>query len=636
MAYQLLITVLVTLAAIAVIRFENSGKASPRRRQYTGKTAQHSHFSGNSFGVPFVNATYDYVVIGGGTAGLAVAWKLATGSSASVAVVEAGSFYQLDNGNGSVIPALTPHQHIGWDPDDVAPLIDWDYVTEPQAGLSDRRLYYARGKTMGGSSARAHGAFMRGTKGSYNEWAARVGDATYEYQNLLPFFQQSSNLTAPDTRKRWPTNGTVQYDVEAYATDRPGPLQISWPNWAVPLGSWAALAFEGIGLPRSEAGFSSGALQGSGWVPGTIDPVTAHRSSSQTSFWEAAADRTSIKAYTRTLAQRILFDSRKRATAVVVITEGRSYHLSARKEIILSAGAFNSPQLLMLSGIGPEQELRSHNIPIVQHVPGVGKNLHDKTYVGVAHRVNVETSSAMINSPVHAAAAVSDYLNNQTGPLTNGPAFVAFERFSDDVLTPSARQKLAHELSDDWPHVEYLVENGFSGDNRNYATADPKDGFNYATISAALQGSLSRGEVRLRSSNPSDPPSINPDYLRDPVDVELAVASFKRVREIWKQMVNVSLGEEYYPGEQAVSDDGEILEYIRTNSIQMWHASGTCQMGSREDAMAVVDSQARVIGVEGLRVVDASIFPFLPPGHPLATVYALALKIGTSILGQNA
>lgn len=189
--------------------------------------------------------------------------------------------------------------------------------------------------------------FDRGTKGSYDKWAAMVGDATYQYQNLLPFFRQSSNLTAPDTQKRWPANSTVRYDVEAYATDRPGPLQITWPNWAVPLGSWAARAFEGIGLPRSEAGFSLGALQGSGWVPGTIDPVTAHRSSSQTSFWEDAADRSSIKAYTRTLAQRILFNARKRAAAVIVATEGRRYHLLARKEIILSAGAFNSPQLLM-------------------------------------------------------------------------------------------------------------------------------------------------------------------------------------------------------------------------------------------------------------------------------------------------
>lgn len=460
-----------------------------------------------------------------------------------------------------------------------------------------------------------------------------MGDPAYEFENLLPYFRNSCTLTPPST-KRWPTNGTVKFDQTAFADGKSGPLQISWPNWAVPLGTWAEVGFEASGIARSPTGFSSGSLDGYGWAPATIDPVNSHRSSSQTSFLADAMSRTSLKVYTRTTASRVVFNQ-STAVGVDVQTEGISYHLFARKEVIVSAGAFKSPQLLMLSGIGPADHLRQHGISVLKDLPGVGQNLQDRTYGGISFRVNVETSSMLVNSAEYAAKAASDFLASGTGPLTNGIAFTAFERLHPETLSKAAQNSLAGNLTEDWPHIEYLVENGFSGDNRDYSTADPADGYNYGTISAALAGPLSRGNLTLRSSNPLEPPVIDPNYFSDPVDKELAIAAFKRIRQVWSGMSGVTIGDEYFPGTSKVQTDEEIFAHISRTNIQLWHASATCKMGRSSDPMAVVDTQSRVFGVQGLRVVDVSAFPLLPAGHPMATVYALGLKVANDILRSS-
>ena len=163
----------------------------------------------------------------------------------------------------------------------------------------------------------------------------------------MPYFKSSCRLTPPDYEKRWPRNGSVSYDPSAFQTRKPGPLQISWPNWAMPLGTWAREGMKSLGIYPTSIGFNSGKVEGSGWVPGTIDPANGHRSSSQTSFLSEALKYTSLKVYTRTMATKITFDTRKRARGVEVETAGKPFFLEAKKEIILSAGAFQSPQLLM-------------------------------------------------------------------------------------------------------------------------------------------------------------------------------------------------------------------------------------------------------------------------------------------------
>ncbi|KAL9055652.1 MAG: hypothetical protein Q9206_003054 [Seirophora lacunosa] len=547
-------------------------------------------------------------VVGGGTAGLAIAGRLAANRDISVAVIEAGSFYQLDNGNGSVIPALAPLQHVGSLPNDTQPLIDWGFVTVPQA-----------------------------------QWAEQVGDDSYLFDNFKPYFQRSATLTEPNLAKRYPTNGTVEFDATSFNNTIGGPLQVSWANWATPIGSWGQIALASAGIPPIN-GFNSGKLLGSTWVTQSLNPVNQHRSSSQTSYLDEAINTTSIVVYTRTQASKILFDANNTATGVSVQTAGLPYTLHARLEVILSAGVFQSPQLLMLSGIGPRETLENQGIPVLADLPGVGQNLWDHAYYGVSFRVNVDTSSRLSNDPIYAAQAAENYTSTQTGPLTAVGAFIGFEKLPASYrqnLSASARERLDSAFPDDWPEIEYLIESAFDGYNTNYTAVDPNDGYQYATISSALVAPLSRGNVTISTADPTQPPVINPNWLTDPADVQLAILAFKRVREIWGYMNGTTIGEEYFPGTAEVATDEEILGFIRKALVQLWHAAGTCKMGKAGDEkeggdrMAVVDPEGRVYGVRGLRVVDASVFPVLPPGHPQATVYALAEKIADAILSGD-
>ena len=243
----------------------------------------------------------------------------------------------------------------------------------------------------------------------------------------------------------------------------------------------------------------------------------------------------------------------------------------------------------------------------------------------------METASKLSNDRTYAMQADRDFLTKRTGPLTNGPAYIGFEKLPQGSISEKARSALDASFPSDWPEMEYPVENGFDGYNRDYAKADPVDGFNYGTISAAGSASFSVGNISIRSASMRDAPVINPNFLTHPIDIEMAIAAFKRVRNIWGSMQGVTIGDEYFPGYKNASTDEEILQHIRESSIQLWHAAGTCKMGRSQDSMAVLDTHARVRGVRGLRVVDASSFPFLPPGHPMATVYMLALKIADDI-----
>lgn len=470
-------------------------------------------------------------------------------------------------------------------------------------------------------------AFHRGTVGSYQRWADEVGDQSYTWPNLLPYFKKSTKLTPPNTIER-AENGTVLYDPSAFDPSG-GPLQIGWPNFADPFLTWAQEGMAAAGIPISALNFNSGVLNGSAYNPSTIDPQM-RRSSSQTSFLQQAMDETDIKVYTQAFARQILFDGNKRATSVVVTSGRVNFTLSANKEIILSAGSFQSPQLLMVSGIGPEATLKAHGIPQVKILEGVGQNLWDQPLFGVAHRVDLPTASLMVNFPATAALATQQYMQNSTGPLTAPPGMVAWEHFPKSLLSNSTIQSLK-QFPSDWPQAEYLPLPAYLGYNRNYRTGDPHDGYNYATIGASLMTPLSRGNVTINSTSMMDPPIINPNWLTAPEDVDQAIASVKRIRQIWSKMGNITIGPEYLPGPN-VTTDAQILDFIRESVIEIYHAAATCKMGQANDSLAVVDSRARVFGVQGLRVVDASAFPFLTPGHPQSGIYMLAEKIADDIL----
>lgn len=534
--------------------------------------------------------------------------------------------------NCSVIPGLSTTQFVGSDPDDTQPLIDWGFVTTPQAGIDGKRTHYARGKTLGGSSARNYLAYHRGTKGSYDRWAEEVGDGSYTLANLDQYFERSVNLAAPNIKLRR-ENATADYQANASSVqgDAHHPLHLSWPNWVDSISTWSLQAFRALGLASNPTGFESGTLGGYFYNPATLQPASQHRESSQTSFLEYAMETTSIKVYHHAMARQILFSSNKTANGVLVQTGAKNYTLNATKEVVLSAGAFQSPQLLMVSGVGPRETLQQYDIPVIADLPGVGQNLQDQPLIGAAYRVDVPTSSKLRNDPEYAAEAAVSYQANGTGPLAGPPGLLAFDRISDtkpSLLSNSTLSAL-QKYSSDWPQIEYLTQNGYSGYNRNFQTSDPVDGHNYATIAAVVVSPFSRGNVSISSADASDQPVINPNWLTAPEDIDIAIAGFKRVREIWSH-INVTIGPESLPGPNFTSD-AQIREYMRESAFTLYHASATCKMGRSNDSMAVVDPQARVYGVSGLRVVDASAFPFLPPGHPQATVYMLAEKIAEAI-----
>ena len=279
---------------------------------------------------------------------MALASRLA--ESFSVAVIEAGGFYEVDNGYQSIVPfysfiisflgiAPTYSRH---------PLMDWGLVSQPLSGAAGRTIHYAQAKTLGGTSSINTLAYVRSNKGTYDRWAKVVGDNSYRFENLLPFFKKSAQLTPPNWKKRNTPNATFTYDASAFSKSG-GPIQVSWANWVDPATTWLAKALQGMGIPQSKEGLNSGNILAGAWTNTLIDPKTAHRSSA-TEFLEDVIDDTDIAVYHHTQALKVNFDAKKKATSVLVSTDGLEYTISASKEIVISAGVFHSPQLLLVSG----------------------------------------------------------------------------------------------------------------------------------------------------------------------------------------------------------------------------------------------------------------------------------------------
>ncbi|UNI19415.1 Choline dehydrogenase [Purpureocillium takamizusanense] len=403
------------------------------------------------------------------------------------------------------------------------------------------------------------------------------------------------------------------------------------------MGTWLKPALEEIGIPSIQD-FNSGSLLGAQWASATIDPASQNRESSQTSFLKDAEGRSNLKVYTGTLAKKIVINSEKRATGVSVSTNLglTTFTINARKEVILSAGAFQSPQLLMVSGIGPRAELDKFKIPVVADRRGVGQSMEDHIFFGPTFRVKVQTLTRLANDLIYTGTQfLGPYSINKQGPLTNNVCdFLGWEKIPRKLLTAADGAILDNKFPADWPELEYINAPGYVGAFSNLFATQPKDGYQYATVLGAQVAPLSRGTVTLASSDTKDLPIIDPKWLTDPTDVSVAIATYKRIREAFatKAMRGVLTDtEEYFPG-PGVKTDEQILETIRKTAMTVWHASCTCRMGKKDDPNAVVDPSAKVIGVSALRVVDASSFALLPPGHPQSTIYALAEKISAEIL----
>ncbi|KAK6598714.1 choline dehydrogenase [Botrytis cinerea] len=511
-----------------------------------------------------LTSTIAYVeaVIGGGTAGITLASRLAENSNASVAIVEAGGFYEVDNGNFSVVPGLAlSAPFLGTAvPFQQQPLVDWGLVSTAQAGAGGRQIHYAQGKTLG-------------AMGRYR------GDESYTFANLLPYFKKSVQLTPPNLAKRNTPNATTVYDPSVFSKFG-GPLQVSWGNWVDPPFTWFQKAFKAIGLPISPVNFNSGILFGyAAWIPSTISPIDATRSSSQSSFLAQSIEYPNLVVYTQARANRVFFNGTV-ATGVSVATQGVNFTISAKKEVILSAGVFHTPQLLMLSGIGPNATLSEYEIPIISDLSGVGQNLWDQIIFPVAHAMDVPTGAELITEPQYSQNTLQQYLNHATGPLSSENGFIAFEKIPQTLrsnFTSAALSDLA-SFPSDWPEVEYVSNSGV--------------GVGY--ILATLTASLSRGNVTIASADASVPPVVNLGWLSDPndTDAQVAVAAVKRIRQAWSSISAITIGSELVPGPN-ITTDAAILAYIRESTSTIYHAAATCSMASL--ALRVPSSTLRLV-----------------------------------------
>lgn len=582
---------------------------------------------GSHFGVAGLPGSYDYIILGGGTAGLTLAHRLASDGRYSVAVVNAGDFAEFANGNNSQVPALASIFG-GSNPFLKNPVLDFDQYTTKQPQLDNRALYYTIPKVLGGGSSRNYLWFPRAHEGALAKWAELVGDKSYLFKNMLEFYQRVGTFTPPNKKTRF-ANASTPYDAVAYSNTG-GLVQVGYPNWANPISSWLEKGFAGIGLKPLAGALADGKIWGYAYPPSSMDSKTQSRSSSSSSYLrDALKTTTNLNIYKQTLAKRVLFDENKKAIGVVVESGGVEYELAATREVIVSAGFARSPQLLMVSGVGPAATLQGLGINVVSDLPGVGQNMMDHVVMSPSYRVNVLTHNSFSDPAVYGEHLIK-YRSTLTGLFTNnGGDILAFTRFPNDTIKQSTRNDI-EKFSKDWPHVQFMPLDAYVG---NFEDSLGAPAGNYVSPMVALSAPFSRGNITIASTDTNDNPIVSPNWLLDPRDQEMAVAAFKLSRKIFTQKSTspVVVGDEVFPGLD-VKTDAQILAVIRKQAFPVSHGSCTCAMGPSTNKMAVVDTSAKVYGVQGLRVVDASAFPILPPGTPSQTVYALAEKIAEDIL----
>ncbi|KAB8231961.1 uncharacterized protein BDW43DRAFT_301382 [Aspergillus alliaceus] len=490
------------------------------------------HLSGVKEGIPGIDASFDYLVVGGGNAGVTLAARLAE-QIFTVALVEAEDFYE-----------------------------------------TKYPLAKEKAKCVAGSTASNYMIYHRTkpTIGSMMRWADLVDGG------------KPINFTAPNDELR-PANATVRYREEAYDKNS-WPVELTYPDSVSSFPSWLKLGLESGGVGETVE-FKSGSLSGSFYCPLTMRLADQTRSSSESAFFRSLPSSVylqSLTLYKNTMGKRILFDQ-KRATGVVVSTTGSKYELSATHEVVISSGAFQSPQLLMVSGIGPTVILQEHGIVVVVvGLPGVGQNLWDQVFFGPTYQVDVETFNKQVHGHLVRVCRRTAFVGN----------------FSDPI------------------------------------TMQPKDGKQYASNMPVLMTPTLCGNVSMISADTNDLPVIHVNWLTTETDQQVVIAAFKRTCDIFhsEAMTPIVIGDEYFPGEED-QIDSQILGIIRDIAMAPWHASGTCKMGTRSNRLAALDTRARVTGIEGLRVVDASAFSFLPLAIPKRLSIDGDCKMGSPMTAPN-
>lgn len=528
---------------------------------------------------------FDYVIVGAGTAGCVLANRLSEDQSNRVCLIEAGS---KDSHPFIHVPALVAAAM-------VKPDIVWGYWSAPQPGLNGRKVPIPRGRVLGGTSSINGMVYIRGNPRDYDDWAA-AGNRGWSYQDVLPYFLRSENNEAFDGSPYHGKGGPMN----VLSIKRPNRLNAAF---------WEAM--RSLGYRRNDD-FNGADTEGYGPRQGTIK--AGRRESGTTAFLRPAMSRPNLKVVTSALVTRVVVENR-RATGVDIQQNGETKRIVARREVILSAGTFGSPQILLLSGIGDGAALQALGIAVQHDLSGVGANYHDHVASGVLMRTSNSTSYGIsLKALPRGAWNVLEYLLARKGPFASN----VFESHAF-VKSTSGRDR---------PDLQIV----FQPARRNQSTFPLPLGHGY-NISVVLLYPKSRGRVALSSPDPHAAPIIDPNILGEPEDFDPLVRGLKLARRILATPAFAPYnGSEFLPGSKVASDD-DFKSYLRDTTATVFHPAGSCRMGV--DDAAVVTPELKVRGVDGLRVADASIFPRLMGGNTNAPVVMVAEKAADMIVGRT-
>jgi choline dehydrogenase len=524
---------------------------------------------------------FDYVIVGAGSAGCVLANRLSADGRNSVLLLEAGPkdtnlWIHVPLGYGKLFKEKT---------------VNWMYQTEPEPGLDGRTVFQPRGKVLGGSSSINGLLYVRGQHEDYDRWRQR-GNAGWGYDDVLPYFRKAENQQ----------RGADKYHGAG------GPLPVSDWRHADPLSEAFVVAAAETGIPTNPD-FNGASQEGAGFFQTTTQ--RGRRASTAYSYLRPAKSRSNLRVETSALAQRILFEGR-RARAVEYRQGNALRTARARKEILVSGGAYNSPQLLQLSGVGPAALLKQHGIDIVLDAPGVGNDLQDHLQVRLVTRCSQPvTLNDIVNHPVRRVMAGARYAAFRRGPLTIAAGTSgAFFKTNPRLATPDIQ-------------IHFLP---FSTDRMG----EKLHSFSAFSASVCQLRPESRGSLRIRSADPAVPPEIRINYLATETDRTAFIEGFKILRQIMAApALKPYAVDEILPGSKVTSDE-DILAFCRKTGSTVYHPTSTCRMGN--DPLAVVDQRLRLRGIEGLRVVDASVMPDLMSGNTNAPTIMIAEKASDMIL----